>query len=220
MNGRGCNRGRLGSLWQGVVQPQPDADPYGQYVAYDTFAGADGLLTSHSPDKCPEGVVWANLGSGMFSGIMEVVSAKARRKTIASWGAAAFLDVGVSDCTLEVDASVYSGTGFDSAYILYRGVSAGNFFIAGLDVSGKATIFEYSSGVESMRGQVSMTVVSGTVYRLKVVLAGNSQTVYVDGVSKITYSSSSKATATKHGIACVSVSSPVGYALFDNFSVL
>lgn len=157
----------------------------------DNFTGADNtLLSAHTPDTNPGGNVWAGPGFGTAQ-----VKITTNRAVPATGGSVNDdeIDVLNADVTITCDY-IASGASNPFSGIVFRYQDSTHYWWAGAQ-NAVWGIFE----VATARATAAVTLAAQT-YALKVVLSGNTITLFVDGVQKCTFSSANQATATKHGL--------------------
>jgi hypothetical protein len=162
----------------------------------DTFTDADGTtLPSHTMDV---GGGWtARFGTFFIQGN----AAQGNSDNDADQVTA---DAGHGDFTLtcEVTPAYTDTNNWERPGLLFRWTVADtNEFILDVDADGGLVrLFDIQSGVFTVRGSSAQTIASGSTHTAKVVASGTSLTIYWDGASIITYTSSFNQTATQVGL--------------------
>ena len=185
-------------------------------LIYDTFTDTDGVtLQDHviAPTNTPA-ASWVDVKVLTSAGTpANSISGNQAILTVDHTGAV--VDAGVADCTLTCDWTPTVAAD-NRGYLLFRYSSDGNMWHVNLNhLASTLQLYEVVSNTLTQRGTVAQTFTEGVAYQIKVVLSGDDIEVFLDTVSKITYSSSLYNTATKHGIGFRSSDS----GKFDNFKV-
>ena len=130
---------------------------------------------------------------------------------------AAVIDSGLSDCVVQVTVPVLSGLS-GNAGVIFRATDDSNYwrFVIGGATDNNWYFQKKVAGSFSLVGTGAGRA-TGDV--LKVVLGGNTITVFKNGTQMATTTDSFNSTATKHGLANSSSSSGGTVARFDDFSV-
>jgi hypothetical protein len=147
-------------------------------------------------------------------GIIGIQSNKAHTYTLGSGRANSTIDAAVADLTIQVAMTALATNGTIGG-IVFRYVDNSNYwrFTDNGSSSRAAILAKIVAGSTSELINTATTINANSV--LKVVLAGNSISVYVDNVQvSTTQTDSFNATATKHGLF-----SSGGTPTMDNFSM-
>lgn len=160
-------------------------------VVCDEFTDTDAtLLTNHTPNLAPSGVVWEDVVS---TGI--IYSNRAQM----SFDGFAVIDSKVADCIITAKLlSSYASSGIDSRQsgIIFR-YDGTDYWKVTINVQNDKFYIRNPSG--SVVAEKSINLIEYTLYVLAVTLNGNSIKATLDGDNEITYFDSTNATATKHG---------------------
>jgi hypothetical protein len=120
----------------------------------------------------------------------------------------ATLDCGQADCTLTVTLRLDSTTSSVVRGLVFRLNNSADYWIAGIQPSSnKFGIFQATLE----RASTPITDQLGVDYAIQVVLNGSQITATLDGANEVSYSSSTNATKTLHGLGGKSGT------LYDNF---
>lgn len=173
-------------------------------IFYDSFTGNNNTnIASRLPDI---GNNWvANVG------LATIQSNKAKGGGTGNTNYSA--EMNAADCTLQVDLDINTG---ESVFLgfSFRVTDSANRWIAIRDIAGGLwAIYSIASGASTLR--TSLSEAASGLKVISLVLSGNNITFKVDGIEKLTYSSSYLATNTKHGIQFGAST----LSTFDNFTV-
>ncbi len=182
----------------------------------DAFTDANGTgLDSHAPDLDSVGNGWASMalrstftpGGGTIQG---------NQLQLGTDNAGHAIDSGLSDAIVEADWTPAVGADNRNS-IIFRYTTDGNHWALRVrEPNGDIVIEEVTADAGYDRASAAFTWTEGQTYRLKVVINGDSIKGYVDGVQKVSYTSSVRETATKHGLAR---HTGADASRFDNFRV-
>lgn len=192
------------------------ADPYAAYLAYDSFTGTNGTaLQSHSPEK---GGPWTESLAGPDaildgSGHVRFDFASEARYTIP----------GAATGTFIANIRDPAGGSSDAAKkgIIFNYQDANNFWYAG-GYFNFLYIWETVAGVETQRGTGSVfTIDTTTYYEYKVIVSadGDTVTLYLDGVSKATYTVASRPLKANTTAGIRFISNGANYLYADLFTI-
>lgn len=138
----------------------------------------------------------------------------------------AYLDAGVSNCTVNTDIVVASNTSNNSYRtdgIVFRYTDASNYWILqeswrpGFDGTKTITLNKIVAGVSSAVGAAANLTASAFTISLKVVLSGSSISYYAENGLIATVTDAFNSSATKHGLYAVGTSGLPASPTFDNF---
>lgn len=180
----------------------------------DTFTDADSTsLTSHTMDVGPG---WtAGTGTFFVQGNKATPNSNANADYITT-------DAGVSDYQIDVDVVLRSGSGWESnANLQVRFQDHNNRWEVDMTASGGVIqLYEVAAGVVTQRISTAFAFISGTTYAITIVAQGSTISLFVNSVSKGSYSSAATAqTATKVGISTGQGGTVVTKCTWDNFLV-
>jgi hypothetical protein len=167
-------------------------------LVYDSFTGTDGTaLASHSPEK---GGAWT-----VANGAPEIATNKLKSTSTA--GVRAVHDVGYADVVIESDLLKYA----NYVGLLFRYQDENNYWYVWVNSDGTNAVFitEMASGTPTNKAStVNIGIVDGDNLHFKITLSGSSISLVISGdrTGSVSYSSSSGASATKHGVRMVAAS--------------
>lgn len=168
-------------------------------LLYDEFDGV-GALSAHVPAPVNRpGANWTEEIAGYtLSG----------GRAVAVGNSKAYLNAKTADVVLEtiVRLSTFGVTGF----VARRADAAHAWWIMLNAVDDIIGIYEYDSGVPTLRASAAVTINPGVDYLLRAALHGNNITGFVSGVT-VGYTSSLHATATRHGLRAPEVNNRFEY---------
>jgi len=197
----------------------------GVYAATDSFNRADNATTGTALGSADSGQAWTISPTNRW----KIASNKAGNQSFTGGGqCVAYLDAGVADCTVQLEVKM--NTVRMCAGVAARLSDTNNFILAILQKTNGGTgandalyLQKRVAGSYTTLGQVNdYGITNGTTYTIKLVLAGNVHTVYVDGVQKLTYTGTTGLESnTKHGISVYDGLTAVddGVTTYDNFLV-
>lgn len=197
---------------RGAIATSPGAS----VLILDAFTDTDSTsLDAHTiaPTNTPA-TSWALIKLVTTAGAAAArVTSNQAEVTVNSTGAV--VDAGVADCTITADWTPQAAQN-NRGRLVFRYSADGSEWFAYMNEPGsKYELYEYDTDTLTQRGTVDFTFVDGTTYAIKVVLSGAGMELFVDAVSKITFSSALFETETQHGIGFNTGHS----GLFDNFKV-
>jgi hypothetical protein len=181
-------------------------------VVWDTFTGINQTsIGSHLPEVKPAGASWTYIGLGTSGARTQ--GNRAELSTPGNGHQPWAIESGQSDVTVAADFMGGSGR---IGGLVFRATSGGNYL--GLSVDGFDLIIDkWVNGDRTVLTRVSAGIVNGQTYRIEARTNGSQITAYLNGLLKLTTTSTYLQTATKHGIAFHSDD----YARqFDNFVVI
>lgn len=167
----------------------------------DTFTRAD----SSTLDNAESGQTWVN---GNLWGI-----ASSKAKSVGPAEHPAVIDCGASDGTVQCD---FSGAGLGSTFnpwLVFRYTDDSNFLFVSAQSSTTVELYTFIGGSFTQIGTAAYSWVGGET--VSAVLSGSSIIVSVNGVQKITATSTANQTATFHGFNGSSVAGSA--CRWDNF---
>ena len=180
----------------------------------DTFTDTnDTALTSHTMD----------VGSGWtaIAGTFKISGNNAVSNSVVNEDRT-YCDAGQSNYELTCDTVSYytSSILFRLASIMFRYQDTNNFWLVDPEFhTSTYALYERVGGSFTLRTSVTEALASGAAAAIKIIANGTSLEVFLNGVSKLTYTSSSFQTQTKCGIR-YAASSPIPTTpTWDNFLV-
>ncbi len=180
----------------GILVPAGPDVVQAAYVVLDTFRDTEDVtLPNHTPDRDAEGGGWI-----AGAGVWKIDNAnKAKQTTGGAAATNAYIETNLSDCIIECvyktgDGDDYGGLTFrvaddDDNLEFFINPAQDNTYV-GTNIAGSRVTLDFTA----------MTLANETEYALKVVLNGTSIKAYVDGVLKVTTTSSVQLTSTMHGL--------------------
>ena len=161
------------------------------YLFLDTFTDTNGVsLAAHMPNIGP---AWSLLNNTAI----EIQANRAHGKTLVNNQAVAVTDIGQADVYIECDLSALST---DPPGICLRVTDHLNYIMVRHEIgSGNLIIYENSGGTFTPKATVSVSLVHGDFYKLRVTTNGSAIVARV-GSAVASTTSTLNQTATKHGL--------------------
>jgi hypothetical protein len=176
--------------------PSGSGDPYADYALYDSLADDDATaITDHTPEKDSVG---GGYQDGIGSGEYTITSDKVYLASGDAGYNTDWIDAGLADCTVECNIKI----GLTVANGLIVRASAGN---DNLEVILDATndrvrLYSNTNGSRAeLKTVTSVSLDTTSTYALKVVMSGTAIELFVDGVSKLTHTTTHNQTDTGVG---------------------
>jgi hypothetical protein len=177
-------------------------------LALDTFTGANGALTAHTPDFSANGNGWASL----LGNSLQISSNKA--VGLAGGNNSNTIDVGRANVTASVDFTFATGANFIELIIRAQD-SANWLFLVWSSPANTWRIAQFVASSTTVLGTSStQALVNGQTYALKISASETSLNAYVDNALVVSATTSQFQTKTKCGLYINTTS-----GTFDNFRV-
>ena len=171
-------------------------------LVLDTFTDDDDTaLTAHTPDIAPVGSAWVNTNAIITSN--QAVRVSDVENTPAT------IESGESDCVISVD--IYNPGENKYVGAVFRLVDIENYYGVRITTTG-IELYERTNSF-ALRASTAHTYAGPAWHAMTITLSGNLMTITCDGATT-SYSSSVKATATKHGLWMAQAGDK-----FDNFQI-
>ena len=193
-------------------------------IVLDTFTDTNGTaLASHTPDVDTVGGGWTSA-----YGTQEIDTNKVKATTYVSFHGSSFsvakIDASIADVFIEMTGNPYQfGAGIDVDYpeICLRIDSGGDWWSIQLNVDGdKLRIIQRESTTNTERAFSSVTINSGTDYKVTAIADSADITAFIDDADSCTYGSATmNQTETNHGLSITYNGSGNGNARIDNFAI-
>jgi hypothetical protein len=166
-----------GGLGTATGSVNMDTDPPPATLLSASFTAADATaLTAYTPEVGSAGT--HNQGTWQISG-NKAIPGSAADGDIVTWDATS------ADIDLTVDVAhlnQYPG-------VVFRFTDLDNYWFVNIETGTVARLIERSGGSNTDRGSGAISMTDSVEYPIRVVAAGASITVYVDGVEEVTYGS-------------------------------
>lgn len=153
--------------------PLAAADPYADYLVYDTFTDSNGTtLAAHVPEKAPLGSSWAAYPSAYtIQGNMAATPSAADRQYQA-------IDAGAADVVVECDVVFPSPA--KSIGLVGRLQDATHCWFYIIHSALVARIYTDNAGFTQVAQSTGFTAVAGQTYRFRVETSANNHDFYID----------------------------------------